>query len=165
MRSFFRTYYNAKDSNEKWLLGIGVLVGLNVQMAKSQTACDANTIKNACFKSGENVSFFVFYTLAGVWVHAGTAKFVVTQEAAEITSRYGIFDGTGVSLPFYESIYKVNDRYQSYVDTNTLQPLKFVRNVDEGKYTKSELITFNKVNNTAMQLMDNRLKYLPAYTM
>ncbi len=133
---------------KRLILAIGIMINLVNGSAYSQGFCDANSTKNVCFKSGENVSFYVFYTLAGVWLHAGTAKFVVTQERLNNKPVWH-FDGTGISLPAYDKFYKVNDRYQSYVDTNTLQPLKFVRNVDEGKFRKDELITFNKSNNTA----------------
>jgi hypothetical protein len=61
-------------------------------------------------------------------------------------------------LPSYDWIFKVRDRYQSYVDTNTLQPVKFVRNVDENKYVKSEVITFNKSTNTATTADDKTFK-------
>jgi hypothetical protein len=124
--------------------------------ASAQVACYT---KNTCFNGGENVSFYVFYTLAGVWVHAGTAKFVVTQERLDNKPVWHL-DGTGVSLPSYDWVYKVRDRYQSYVDTTTLQPLKFVREIDEGKYKKSELITFDKKSSTALQ--DGKSYKVPA---
>jgi hypothetical protein len=133
---------------KRLLLAIGFLISLSSNVVKSQNVCTPPITENTCFKSGENVSFYVFYTLAGVWVHAGTAKFVVTQERLNNKPVWH-FDGTGTSLSNYDFIYKVRDRYQSYVDTTTMQPLKFVRNVDEGKYTKSEVVTFNKGNNTA----------------
>ena len=129
----------------KILIALTTLLFVYTGQAYSQGFCGG---KNTCFKDGENVSFYVFYTVAGIWVHAGTAQFTVKQERLDNKPVWH-FDGTGVSLPNYDWIYKVRDRYQSYVDTNTMQPLKFVRDVDEGKYKKSELITFNKGNNTA----------------
>ncbi|MFW2477857.1 MAG: DUF3108 domain-containing protein, partial [Sediminibacterium sp.] len=42
------------------------------------------------------------------------------------------------------------DKYESYIDTTDLQPLKFIRNIDEGGYKKFENITFNKETNTAV---------------
>jgi hypothetical protein len=38
----------------------------------------------------------------------------------------------------------------SFVDTATLQPLKFIRNVYEGGYKKYENVTFNQAANTAV---------------
>jgi hypothetical protein len=44
----------------------------------------------------------------------------------------------------------VRDKYETFLDTATLQPLKFLRNVDEGGYKKYENITFNRSANTAV---------------
>ncbi|HNJ94133.1 MAG TPA: DUF3108 domain-containing protein, partial [Ferruginibacter sp.] len=40
--------------------------------------------------------------------------------------------------------------YESYVDTTTMLPYKFVRNVDEGGYKKYNNVTFNQDANTAV---------------
>src|SRR4029077_15233926 len=40
-------------------------------------------------------------------------------------------------------------RYETYFDTTHLQPLKFIRNVDEGGYKKLENVTFDRQNNIA----------------
>jgi hypothetical protein len=58
--------------------------------------------------------------------------------------------GDGKSNPTYDWISKVKDRYESYVDTATLQPVKFVRDVHEGNHKKYETITFNRTANTAV---------------
>jgi len=44
----------------------------------------------------------------------------------------------------------VRDKYETFIDTGSLQPLKFLRNVDEGGYKKYENITFNPNANTAV---------------
>lgn len=58
--------------------------------------------------------------------------------------------GDGKTYSFYDKIFKVRDKYESYIDTATLQPYKFVRNVYEGGYKKYESIAFNKTTNTAV---------------
>ena len=58
--------------------------------------------------------------------------------------------GDGKTYSFYDKIFKVRDKYESYIDTATLQPYKFVRNVYEGGYKKYENIAFNKTTNTAI---------------
>ena len=58
--------------------------------------------------------------------------------------------GTGTSNSSYDWIFKVRDKYESYIDTGNLQPLKFIRNVDEGGYKINENITFNQQTNTAV---------------
>lgn len=106
-------------------------------------------IRNTSFQDGENITFTIFYAVVGVYVNAGTANFIVTQEKLSNKPVYHIV-GTGTSNSSYDWIFKVRDRYESYIDTATLQPLKFIRNVDEGGYKKYENITFNQQTNTAI---------------
>jgi hypothetical protein len=58
--------------------------------------------------------------------------------------------GDGKSYPFYDNFFKVRDKYETYIDTATLQPYRFIRNVYEGGYKKYENVTFNKATNSAV---------------
>lgn len=98
--------------------------------------------KNNAFKSGESVTFYVFYTLAGLWVHAGNVNFTATQSTLNGKGVYHVV-GSGSTLPSYDWIYKVRDRYETFIDTGTLLPYKFIRNVEEGGYKKYETVTFD----------------------
>jgi hypothetical protein len=106
-------------------------------------------LRNAAFSAGENISMVVFYSLAGIYVNAGTATFASTLERLNNKPVYHVV-GTGVTNSKYDWIFKVRDRYESYFDTSTLQPYKFIRNVDEGGYKKYENVTFNQTTNTAI---------------
>jgi hypothetical protein len=44
----------------------------------------------------------------------------------------------------------VKDKYETFIDTATMQPLKFIRNVHEGDYKLYHNVTFNKASNTAI---------------
>lgn len=107
------------------------------------------TIRNYSFQAGENVTLVVFYNALGLYVNAGTANFNVTQERLNNKPVYHIV-GTGVTNDSYDWIYKVRDRYETYIDTGTLKPYKFVRNVNEGGYKKYENVSFNHNANTAL---------------
>lgn len=106
-------------------------------------------IRNRSFQSGENITYTVFYSVVGVYINAGTATFSTNLERMNNKPVYHVV-GTGNSNSKYDWIFKVRDRYESYIDTSTLQPLKFIRNVDEGGYKKYENITFNQQANTAI---------------
>src|SRR5690606_6837360 len=56
----------------------------------------------------------------------------------------------GKSNSAYDWIFKVRDNYASYIDTATMQPLKFIRKIREGSYKRNEDIVFNKQTNTAV---------------
>ncbi len=110
---------------------------------------DFCTIRNTAFTVGESLTFKVFYTVAGVYVGAGEAVFNSTLETLNNQPVYHI-TGDGRTYSFYDNFFKVRDKYESFIDTTTLQPYKFIRNVYEGGYKKYENVTFNKVTNTAI---------------
>lgn len=106
-------------------------------------------IRNSSFQSGENITYTVFYSVVGMYINAGSATFTTTLERMNNKPVYHVV-GTGSSNSKYDWIFKVRDKYESYIDTANLQPMKFIRNVDEGGYKKYENITFNQQANTAI---------------
>ena len=106
-------------------------------------------IRNIAFQVDEEVSFTVFYAVAGIYVNAGNAVFTSKLETISNRPVYHVI-GEGKTNPSYDWIYRVRDKYESYIDTATMQPLKFVRNVNEGGYKIYQNITFNKTANTAI---------------
>jgi Protein of unknown function (DUF3108) len=106
-------------------------------------------IRNTAFQVDEQVTFKVSYAVAGIYVDAGTATFTSKLETINNRPVYHV-TGEGKTNPSYNVIYKVHDKYESYIDTATMQPLKFVRNVNEGGYKIYQNITFNKTANTAI---------------
>jgi hypothetical protein len=84
-----------------------------------------------------------------MYINAGSATFSVNQEALNNKPVYHVV-GIGSSNPSYDWIFKVRDRYETFIDTNTMQPLKFIRDIDEGGFKKYENVTFNKTTNNAV---------------
>src|SRR5687768_4691938 len=80
-------------------------------------------ISNNTFLAGEQLTMTVFYNVAGVYVNAGTANFTNTLEKLGGKTVFHIV-GDGKTNPSYDWIYKVRDRYESFIDTTSLQPLK-----------------------------------------
>lgn len=114
-----------------------------------QAVNDFCSMRNTAFAANETLIFKVFYTLAGVFVGAGEVNFTTTLEKLNNKPVYHIV-GDGKTYNFYDNFFKVRDKYESYIDTATLQPYKFIRNVYEGGYKKYENVTFNKTTNTAI---------------
>jgi len=110
---------------------------------------DQCSIRNSAFKAGERISMTVYYAVAGVYVNAGTATFTNILETLNNKPVYHII-GDGKTNSSYDFLYKVRDRYETYIDTMTMQPLKFIRNVNEGGYKKYQNVTFNKTASTAV---------------
>jgi hypothetical protein len=106
-------------------------------------------IQNTAFKSGEVVKMTVFYSTLGAYIGAGDATFTTTLERFNGKPVYHAV-GVGNTYSFFDHFFKVRDRYESYIDTATLKPLKFIRNVDEGGYKIYNNVSFNPSNNTAV---------------
>lgn len=107
------------------------------------------SVRNNAFRHTELINYKVFYTLAGVYIGAGEANFTVNLERMNNKPVYHVI-GEGHTFSFYDKFFRVRDKYETYIDTTTLQPYKFIRAVDEGGYKKNENVTFNQVANTAV---------------
>lgn len=106
-------------------------------------------VENKAFKAGEKIVYTVYYNALGVYVNAGTATFTSTLETLNNRPVFHVV-GEGNTNSSYDWVYKVRDKYETYIDTATMQSLKFVRNVNEGGYKKFQNVTFNKTANTAV---------------
>lgn len=102
------------------------------------------SIKEANFKSGEKLTYKIFYNWNFVWLSAGEMVFEVKDEGNE----YHI-EGTGYTYTSYEWFYKVRDKYHSYINKETLLPRLYVRDIHQGSYVHYEKIVFDQVNGKA----------------
>lgn len=107
------------------------------------------TIRNSSFKDGEKIYYQIFYSVIGIYVNAGYASFSTELENYNGKPVYHI-TGNGTSNTKYDWIFKVRDRYESYIDTTTLKPYKFIRDVQEGDFKMYDNVTFNHQANTAV---------------
>ena len=106
-------------------------------------------IKNTSFTAGEIVTMKVFYNTLGIYVAAGEATFTTSLERFNGKAAYHCV-GEGKSYTFFDKFYKVRDRYETYIDTASMLPMKFTRSVDEGGLKFYNNITFNQAANTAI---------------
>ncbi|MFM8711548.1 MAG: DUF3108 domain-containing protein, partial [Sphingomonadales bacterium] len=116
-----------------------------VQPASTDLFCGT---RNTAFRAEERITYFVYYTVIGLYINAGTAVFSTRLDKINGQPVYHVV-GTGATHPSYDWVYRVRDRYESYIDTTTLQPLRFIRNVDEGGYKINQRYEFNKNTNVA----------------
>src|SRR5258708_9769669 len=122
------------------------LAGLSLPLKAGNDLCG---VSNTAFQPGEALTYKVYYTVAGAYLGVGEAVFSYTLEPFNGKNTYHVV-AEGKTYSFYDNIYKVRDRYESYIDTATLQPYKFIRNVSEGGYKTYENVTFVKSANTAV---------------
>ena len=127
---------------------LGILIFTLCAFSFTTGTADFCSIKNTAYKEGEVVIFKVFYSTLGAYIGAGEASFTTILERFNGKTVYHHV-GEGKTYSFFDNFFKVRDRYESYVDTTSLLPIKFVRNIDEGGYKKYENVTFNQSANTA----------------
>ncbi|MCG8332029.1 MAG: DUF3108 domain-containing protein [Chitinophagales bacterium] len=108
------------------------------------TACD---IKNKSFKDGEAITYKLYYNWNFVWFSAGE----VTFKVAEHQDQYHL-SAHGATYKSYEWFYKVDDKYDTYVNKETLLPEISIRDVEEGKYRLYDKITFDQEEHKAFSL-------------
>lgn len=110
---------------------------------------DFCSASNTAFKEGEKLDFKVWYKMGRLWVGAGQANFTISEATMQNRKALHIV-GDGRTLKSYEWFYKVRDRYETYIDKETMLPLKFIRNVNEGGYKIYNNVTFNHRINQAI---------------
>jgi len=136
--------------NSRYLKFIGViffLVGFGNLQLRGQSYKNCY-LKNKSTKKNEQITFKVYYTFAGAWIGAGVATFTNKLETYKGKPVYHII-GDGKTLRSYDWFFKVRDKYESYIDTTTMLPYKFVRRVNEGGYKKYNVVNFNRNLNSA----------------
>jgi len=126
-----------------------LLFGLTViPSVKAQQRTDFCSIRNTSFNAGESITFKVYYNLGKLFVGAGEATFNCQLEKFAGRDVYHVI-GDGKTFRTYDWIFKVRDRYESFIDTATMQPLKFLRNVNEGGYKIYNNVVFNQAQHQA----------------
>jgi len=105
--------------------------------------------KNTSFQDGEKISFRVYYNMSFIWATAGYATFTIKPEEYKGHKVYHI-TGDGKTAKSYEWFYKVRDKYESYIDKETLLPLRFIRNVNEGGFKIFSDVFFDREKTQAV---------------
>lgn len=124
-----------------------LLIGLTTT-ARSLAQDNFCGITNTSFKAGESLTYKVFYNLGSVFVGAGEAVFSSKLEKYSGRDTYHVV-GDGRTFRTYDWIFKVRDKYESYIDTATMLPIRFIRNVSEGGHKIYNNVGFNREAGTA----------------
>ncbi len=130
----------------KWI-GILCLIMAGVLPLKAgEGSCSAGVWT---LKAGEKLSFKAYYAIASIYIAGGDATLTATREIIGGKTAYHI-DAVAKSNSFLDQSFRVRDRYQTYFDSATLLPYKFIRQVAEGDYRKNENVNFNSKAGTAV---------------
>jgi len=111
------------------------IVGLFIFSAESFS-------QNIPFQSGEYTSYKIYFS--SIWV--GNADMEVSKR--EINNKESLYiKGTGRTAPFFDFFFKVRDTYETFLDVNTILPIEFIRDVNEGGYLINQHYIFNHSEN------------------
>ena len=106
-------------------------------------------LKNRSSTHNEKLVYRIYYTLAGAYVGAGEVTFTNKLEEFQKKPVWHVM-GSGRTFSSYDWFYKVRDTYESFMDTTTMLPLKFVRNVNEGGKHIFNSVLFNHPQRNAV---------------
>lgn len=109
----------------------------------------ANAQSHQAFQGGEWFQFRVHYGM----FNASYATLEVQETTFKNRPVYHVV-GQGKSTGLLHLFFKVNDNYESYFDKNTMEPYRFIRQIDEGGHTRDIQIDFN--HDTKSALVFNR---------
>jgi len=90
---------------------------------------EACQIENVTFQAGEDLVYTVYYNWNFVWLTAGEVRFKVEDAGDEY--HLSMADR---SYKSYEWLYKVRDRYDTYIDKETLLPNLSTKTIEQGSY-------------------------------
>lgn len=100
-------------------------------------------IENTTFKGGETITYKVYYNWNFIWLSAGEVTFNIN----DMGNQYKM-TAVGKTYKSYEWFFKLDDKYMTNIDKNSMLPTVFERNVSEGKVKFYEKIVFDQTNRT-----------------
>lgn len=118
------------------------IIALFLIVSSSFVTIAQNT--ESCFQENEFLEFKIKY----LSFNTSTATLNIKKDILNEMPVYHII-GEGRSSKFLSFFFKIRDRYETYIDTETYMPYKFVRDINEGGYTKDIIIEFDQTNKKA----------------
>ena len=101
-------------------------------------------LTNKAFKRGEELTYKLNYGfLDAAYVHLNITNERIKFHERETFHVVGIGKTTGIT----DWIFKVRDRYETYIDEKSLVPWLFKRRVNEGGYIINQDYSFDRFNN------------------
>lgn len=98
---------------------------------------DSNA-QESSYQDGESLKFRMHYG----FVTAGYATLDIEEKMLDDVEVYHI-KGYGATTGMSKFLFKVEDKYQSYIEKGTDRPLRFIRKINEGGYKKDLRIDFD----------------------
>ena len=117
----------------------------------SSSAGELQKVKNSAFKRGEVLKYRIFYdSWLTTYLTAGIGTLSVLPDTKKFHNRdtYHL-EAIGKSVGLFSLFFKVDDRYESYVDEEALIPWFFMRRTRQGGYIRNDDINFYQYDHWA----------------
>lgn len=105
-------------------------------------------LENNSFNRGEYLTYRVYYdSWLTAWITAGFGTMKIQEEPVMINGRetyHIIIEGNSAGM--FNWFFKVRDRFETFMDVETMAPHKFIRRTREGNYVKDDDVIFDHVN-------------------
>ncbi len=109
-------------------------------------AMDTCQISNDVFRADEHLEYQLFYNVSFVWIQAGTCQFNVRKITYNQKPVFRL-SVEGKSDRSFDAFYKVRDTLISYVDPETLIPIRAYKYAHEDKWHGVDDFSFRKDGN------------------
>lgn len=114
------------------LVIIYTLFSVVISYKQAYTQSDFRTVENKAFKEGEKLTFDINYG----FVTAGIATMEIPK-IKRISGRNAYYVAFEVNtVPSFDWIFKVRDRYETYLDVEGLFPWRFEQHIREGNFSR-----------------------------
>lgn len=131
----------------RWLLFPVLALPLAAVLTAFGPASDATrSIPNTSFERGEVLQYKVHYGL----INAAEATIEVDDAVHRVNERpcYRA-TVTGRTTGSFDYFLRIRDTWRSYIDTTSILPQRFFRNIEEKNYRKRETVDFDHVRDMA----------------
>lgn len=137
-----------------FILNFCLLVGAQPNMNISGYGSSVRLTSIRPFATGERLVYSVSYGL----LKAGEAVVSVEDIQQKQGRNVAHMVGLGYSKGMFDWFFRVRDRYETYYDIDNLEPLEFIRDVDEGGFIIKHHILFDNHSNTAVDILLDKNK-------
>jgi len=129
-----------------FLLGFSFEQATNLQNDQSPLNKEFRKIENKAFTVGEVLEFDISYGI----IHAGTAKLLIPEYKIENNRKCFYIRAEAYSAAAFSWFFKVEDRYETYIDVEGIFPWRFEQHIREGKFKADNIATFDHYKNLAI---------------
>jgi hypothetical protein len=128
------------------------LSSLFAQSSAESNSFEYRTIPNTAYKVGERLKYSIKY---GVVKAVNTEIAVVKDTVVRGRECYKI-EYTARTVPMFDNFYRVDDKYETFIDKQGQFPHSFKQQIREGKYERDEWMEFFHDKGLAKSLIHNK---------